>query len=79
MQRYNFVASRAIPKSYASLLFVQFYRQSVGVTEEYKQLAGVFVRADRLVRDALAVEFADRRREVVHLESKVAQTGCFGV
>lgn len=79
MQRYNFVASRAIPKSDSSLLFVQFYRQSVGVTEEYKQFAGVFVRADRFVRDALAVKFADSCREVVHLESKVAQTGCLGV
>ena len=26
---------------------------------------------------ALAVEFADNCRKVVHLESKVAQTGCF--
>ena len=26
---------------------------------------------------ALAVEFADSFRKVVHLESKVAQTGCF--
>ena len=79
MQRYNFVASRAIPKSDASLLFVQFYRQSVWVTEEHKLFAGVFVRADRFVRDALAVEFADSCREVVHLESKVAQTCCLGV
>ena len=79
MQRYNFVVSQAIPKSDASLLFVQFYRQSVGVTEEYKQFAGIFVRADWFVRDALAVEFADSCREVVHLESKVAQTCCFGV
>lgn len=70
MQRYNFVASRAIPKSYASLLFVQFYRHSVGVAEEHKLFAGVFVRADRFVRDALVVEFADSCREVVHLEAR---------
>ena len=79
MQKYNFVASRAIPKSDVSLLFVQFYRQSVWVVEEYKQFAGIFVRADRFVRDALAVEFADRRREFVHLESNMVQTGCFGI
>lgn len=79
MQRYNFVVSQAIPKSDASLLFVQFYRQSVWVVEEHKQLAGVFVRADWFVLYTLAVEFADRCREVVHLESKVAQTGCLGV
>ena len=79
MQRYNFVGSWAIPKSDASLFLVQFYRQSVGVAEEHKLLAGIFVCADRFVLYALAVEFADRRREVVHLESKMAQTGCFGI
>ena len=78
MQRYNFVVSRAIPKSGASLFLVQFYRQSVGVAEEHKLLAGIFVRADWFVRDALAVEFADRRREVVHLESKMARPAASG-
>ena len=56
MQRYNFVVSWAIPKSDASLFLVQFYRQSVGVAEEHKLLAGIFVRADRFVLYALAVE-----------------------
>ena len=40
MQRYNLVVSRAIPISDDSLLFVQFYRQSVGVAKERKLLAG---------------------------------------
>ena len=40
MQRYNLVVSRAIPISDDSLLFVQFNRQSVGVAEEHKLLAG---------------------------------------
>ena len=62
----------------ASLLFVQLYRQPVGVAEEYKLLAGIFVRAYRLVLYALAVKLADGCRKIVHLESKVAQTGCFG-
>ena len=61
------------------LPLVQFYRQSVGVAEEYKLLASIFVRAYRLVFYALAVEFADGCREIVHLESKVAQTGCFRI
>ena len=77
MQRYNFVGSWAIPKSDASLFLVQFYRQSVGVAEEHKLLAGIFVRAYGLMLYALAVKFADSFRKVVHLESKVAQTGCF--
>ena len=71
MQRYNFVVSRAIPKSDACLFLVQFYRQSVGVAEEHKLLAGIFVCAYRLVLYALAVEFTYRRREVIHLESKM--------
>ena len=61
------------------LPLVQFYRQSVGVAEEYKLLASIFVRAYRLVFYALAVEFADGCREIVHLESKVSQTGCFRI
>ena len=40
MQRYNLVVSWAIPISDDSLLFVQFYRQSVGVAKEHKLLAG---------------------------------------
>lgn len=47
------------------------------VAEEHKLLAGIFVRAYGLVLYALAVEFADSCRKVVHLESKVTQTGCF--
>ena len=63
----------------SSLLLVQFYRQSVGVAEEHKLLAGIFVRAYRLVLYALAVKLADGCRKIVHLESEVAQTGCFGI
>ena len=60
------------------LLLVQFYRQSVRVAEEYKQLACIFVHAYRLMLYALAVELADSCRETVHLKSKVAQTDCLG-
>ena len=45
------------------------------VAEEHKLLAGIFVRAYRLVLYALAVELADSSREIVHLESEVTQTG----
>ena len=61
------------------LPLVQFYRQSVGVAEENKLFAGIFVRTYRLVLYALAVEFADGCREIVHLESKVSQTCCFRI
>ena len=57
----------------ASLLVVQFYRQSVGGAEEHKLLAGIFVRAYRFVLYALAVKLADGCRKIVHLETKMAQ------
>ena len=69
MQRYNLVVNQAIPKSDASLPLVQLYRQSVGVAEEHKLLARIFIRAYRLVLYALAVEFVGCCLEIVHLES----------
>ena len=45
------------------------------VAEEHKLLAGIFVRAYRLVLYALAVELADSSREIAHLEREVTQTG----
>ena len=61
------------------LLLVQFYRQSVRVAEEYKLLACIFVHAYWFVLYALAVEFTDSSRKIVHLECKVTQTGSFGI
>lgn len=61
------------------LFFIQFNRQTIWVTEEYKSLACIFIRAYRLMRDAFTVKFINCIRKIIYLKSKMAQTGCFRI
>ena len=63
----------------AELFFIQFYRQFIGVAEEHKTLAGIFICAYWFVYNTFAVKFVNCLSQIVHFKCKMTQTCCFGI
>ena len=53
---------------------MQLQRQAVRVTKKGKRLAGIFIHANRLTRNALCSQLCNRLSHAVHTESQMAQT-----